>query len=273
MLKRKNKSGYVSESDNTENESSFTSKPRSIISITKQNSYKSGNFQTKTPSYRGHPRISFQQDPNFMKLIPRDIPVDKERLIDDNLAFKSQTSLIIEENSRLKSRLFELQNEQNNEISNNKVHKMKNKIRDLQSDLQKKEEDLLKLKKNLKSCKISEKQNEIDSYINEASKLAYLLERLFDQQNPLNYEEFDNETVSVGYELQALRKENIDLNQLLNQTTNELNIFRSKLVALDKKAKKQNSKTLLKKLRAELLELEKTVFENKNSYESIQKSF
>ena len=119
---------------------------------------------SKTPSYSSRIQIGAYPDPNFSKLLPKDLSFNKERLLEENSSFKAKASDICEENLRLKTKLCELMKEQDQD-STKMLTKMKKKIRDLQNEAISKDDELLELQQNVKSSKIHEYYNEIDSYI------------------------------------------------------------------------------------------------------------
>lgn len=251
MLRRFKKArNHSAKSESQEHNGSF------IAKLNKDNSFVTSSKGNSRPAST-RPLAAFHHDPNFSKLLPKEIKIDRERLFDENQTLKLKTSEFLDENVRLKSKLSLLLQYSNDTSA--KVPKLKSKIRDLQKNLLSKEGEIADLKKNIRSSKLSEKENEIDSYIDETCRLKYLLETLFEQRNSIETEEYENRAEDYRMEFQALKKENIELNQAIFQIGRGLDGLKARLGTFGKKKKKKNLKKVLKELESEAAALKNSV--------------
>ena len=212
---------------------------------------------SKTPSYSSRIQIGAYPDPNFSKLLPKDLSFNKERLLEENSSFKAKASDICEENLRLKTKLCELMKEQDQD-STKMLTKMKKKIRDLQNEAISKDDELLELQQNVKSSKIHEYYNEIDSYIKEACRLKFLIERIVSNETPMTLTDFHSTSSHLAVEVQSLKKENIHLTQSKFQAEHDLQSLESKLSKLEHKRSEEKLKKKMKKFSKILSEKQKS---------------
>ena len=267
MLRRQNRArNYSAHPETKENDISFNGKLKqnsSFITITKSNT---PSRQTRYPTSARNVAV-FQHDPNFSKILPKDISLDKERLVEENSALKLKASECMDENQILKSRLLQLLQEQNLE-SSEKVPKMKKKIRELQEKFSAKEAEVVGLKTNIRSSKLLERENEIMSYINEARRLKYLLEGLLEHPGSMNAEEYSQRNFEIGIEFQALKKENLELSQAIVQANHSLDSLNAKMSKFIKKTRKTNFKKILKELKSEYEYLQSTLTADTETFQN-----
>jgi hypothetical protein len=229
-----------------------------------------------------------EQDLTFLaRLKPRHIPQDKERLYEESLALKVKINNLNEDNLRLKTRINQLEREITKRddlisdlktaslvdrpgISNIKslhlVTNLKNSVRELRQDIKARDEEIATLRKNIKSTKLSEMEVEIQAYIDECTRLRHHLEEVMRQRDQPQSSPGFNGIEEKHYQqtllLNNLRKENQELSSALNQAHDELDGMKSRILELEKEAKKKrpkrktsdlgNFKTEIQKLKTQL---------------------
>ena len=206
---------------------------------------KAKNRQSKTPTSSSRVQIGLHPDPNFTKIMPKDICFDKERLLEENNSIRVKAIDMTQENTRLKTKMVELLALRDKE-SNKAIPRLKMKVREIQNLLIEKEEETEEMMQNIKSSKIYEKENEIESNIKEACRLKFLIEKILSEQINVDYLKFQENARNLAYEIQNLKKENVHLNIVREQTQNEYAALKEKL---DKLMNKKETEILQKKIR------------------------
>ncbi|OMJ78553.1 hypothetical protein SteCoe_21616 [Stentor coeruleus] len=246
MLNRPKSHRYSSKGEYSEFNTSFSSKTKQNNSFTIT---PKPTFKTQKPSTNpSRQRNISQYDSKNSKPLSRDPKIDFEKLAEDHWNYRFRLSVHQEENTKLKMHLEQLIQEQDLE-STQEIPKLKTKIRKLQSKLTYKEDQILKLKANIKSCKIKEQENDIESYIDEAKRLMFLLESVASDYSNINSSEYEGHKSHMAIELQSLRKENIQLSKSTTQTLHELDILKGKLKNLDKHKHKKGRKAKIIKFK------------------------
>lgn len=206
---------------------------------------KAKNRQSKTPTSSSRVQIGLHPDPNFTKIMPKDISFDRERLLEENSSIKVKAADVTQENLRLKTRMVELLELRDRE-SNKKIPRLKMKVREIQNLLIEKDEEMEEMMENIKSSKVYEKENEIESNVKEACRLKFLIEKILCEQINVDYLKFQENARNLAYEIQNLKKENVHLNIAREQTQNEYVTLTEKL---DKLMNKKETEILQKKIR------------------------
>lgn len=228
--------------------------------------HKSVPRSLKTPSYSSRTAIRFKHHPSFSKNLPSGY--DKEKLMQDHLAHKNKSFECAQENLKLKLKLNSLSNligEPSDEIL-----RLKAKVKRLQTELEAKSDQALDLKNGIKSCKIPKRENEIESYINEACRLCYLLERVLCYDNSNNSRSLEAPSL-VGVEIQSLLNENVQLSQATSQAMHELSSLKSKLSSLENKKKQEKLKKKIAGLKKQSEALKKTIIDEQNTFDVAEK--
>ncbi|CAG9327191.1 unnamed protein product [Blepharisma stoltei] len=242
----------------------------------------SAHKQAQVSRLRG--KTKRDSDVTFLaRLRPRGIPMDKERLYEDNMALKLKMNMINEEMVKLRTKLNQYEREiikrddlieelrnpaekipGQNIKQTHLVANLKQSIKELRMDLQAKDEEINKLKKNIKSTRSSEMEIEIQAYIDECTRLRHHLEEVMRQRDsPRSSQGFANaEDRNYQQEVQMnnLHNENQQLTKVLAEVQEEASRWKEKALeneknkknAAPKKGEANNLKNEIQKLKAQL---------------------
>ncbi|CAG9327996.1 unnamed protein product [Blepharisma stoltei] len=213
------------------------------------------------------------------RLRPKNIPMDKERLYDENMALKMKINSLSEDIVILKTKLNQSEREiikkegffgdtknrgdkfsAQNLKSVHLITSLKQTIKELRLQLQAKDEDIMLLRKNLKSTKQSELEVEIQAYIDECTRLRHHLEEVMQQRdagNSQGFGNFEEQNYQQLAMINNLKKENAELTNNLNQTKEEALRWREKATELERNKKKRptSKKTEINNLKTEIQHL------------------
>lgn len=183
------------------------------------------------------------------KLKPRNIPMDKERLYEENMALKLQLNISNEEITKFKTKISQLEKQaEKNEVymedaknvdkytpSNLKhihlVTNLRNNVKELRKEIQKKDNEILALRKSLKQTKTGEYEIEMQAYIDECTRLRHHLEEVIRERDTGNSED-------QSYMVTNLKQENQDLNQLMVKIKSEALQWKERAEKLGKQKRK-----------------------------------
>lgn len=197
--------------------------------------------------------------------------INRERLYEDNLTLKMKSNLLQEENTKLRTKINQIEKNLNKkedpDVSlfrvGSKTHlipNLKQTIKDLKDQIKIKEEEIAILRKNPKSTKLSEVEIEMQTYIDECTRLRHHLEEIMIQkQISFTSLEYEEKLFRQNMDINSLREENIQYSQDLNRAREEIVMVKDKIMVLEnpmkKKKKTSRKKQELQKLKNEILEI------------------
>lgn len=222
-------------------------------------------------------KVAFKPQPDaylLSRLKPTYIHMDKERLYEDNMALKLALNAFQSENIRIRTKITQLEREIAKkddlieEISANEktpghkyihlVNNLKQAIKETKLDLKAKEEEITKLKRNIKSSRISELEVEIQTYVDECTRLTKIAEDLMNKKG--DYQTYNNEDTKYYIDtINTLKKDKQDILNNLSKVQDELEKYKLQINSTEKNKKKngaqlqnQAMKTEIQKLRAQI---------------------
>lgn len=139
-----------------------------------------------------------QPDANYLlKTRPKNISIDKERLYEENILYKHMLNNLTEENMKLKTRLSQIEKENQERMLFNSISVVKSKpqthlienlkstVKELKSDLKMQTVNFEELKRSVRVTKMNEVSEVLKQYENECMRLKRLLEDILqDKNNP-----------------------------------------------------------------------------------------
>jgi hypothetical protein len=169
--------------------------------------------------------------------------MDKERLYEDNMALKLALNAFQAENTKIRTKVTQLEREISKkddlieELSAHEktpghkyihlVASLKQTIKESKIELKNKEDEILKLKRNIRSSKLAELEVEIQTYIDECTRLTHNIEDLMRRQG--DYYGYNNDEARYSADvIIKLKKEKQDLLYALNNAQDEVAKFREK---------------------------------------------
>lgn len=175
----------------------------------------------------------------LVRLKPRQIPMDKERLYEENMSLKFKNNTMKDDMVKLRTKINQLDREvaRKDELLGefkgargptgavNKlriVTGLKGNIRDLRAELQARDSEISKLRKNIKNSRNEELAVELKTYSEECTRLTHHLQEVMrdkdsDQRSTNLEEKHYQQTVAT----KNLRKENEELTKLLDAAREE----------------------------------------------------
>lgn len=213
------------------------------------------------------------------RIRPRNSGADKEKLYEENLELKQKNNVLNEENTKLKTKLYQVEKEltkkeeadEENPIfrhPNHLIVNLKNIIKDLKTQVSEKTTEVDLLKKNLKSSKINEMEIEMKAYIDEDIRLRHHLEEILkfrDTELSLPDHVLEN-NIRQSMISEALQKQNQELQLKIIKLEEEKEIFQAKIAELDKRKKRTRKKTDTSNNKTDILKLQ-------IDHDSISKNF
>lgn len=220
--------------------------------------------------------IKPQQDAYLLtRLKPTYISIDKERLYEDNMALKLALNGLQVENTKIKTRLTQLEKELARkddiieELSVGEkspghkyahlVNNLKQAIKEGKIEMKAKDEEIYSLRRNIKSTKVKEMEIQIQELEGECRRLGHNLDEALNRHSNFgSVNEYDKKFNSDL--VLSLKKENSELKANFSRVQEELRRFQQERVVDNEKVKKgavnsqQNSnlKLEIQKLRAQL---------------------
>ncbi|OMJ92961.1 hypothetical protein SteCoe_4182 [Stentor coeruleus] len=208
--------------------------------------------------------------------------INRERLYEDNLSLKMKSNLLQEENTKLRTKINQIEKNLNKKEDpdtslfriGSKTHlipNLKQTIKDLKDTIKTKEEEIIILRKNPKSTKLSEVEIEMQTYIDECTRLRHHLEEIMIQkQISFTSLEYEEKLFRQNMDINSLREENIQYSQDLNRAREEIVMVKDKIMMLEnplkKKKKTSRKKQELQKLKNEILEIKDKIDSSKVVY-------
>lgn len=239
----------------------------------------SGQF----PSFRPVTGKSSNDLNNFFKNNLKPSNADRERLYEENLSLKIKSNFLQEENTKLKTKINQIENDLNRkeEQSENALVKMASRthlvpnlklsIKDLKDQIKSKEDEISKLRKNVKNTKMVEIDVEIQSYIDECTRLRHHLEEVMTQKK-ITYEslEYEERLYRQNIDINNLRQENQEYSYNLERAREEMIFVKEKISMLEhpnqKKKSNKATKQEISRLRTEILEMKEKLETNKEDF-------
>ena len=277
-----------------------------------QSAKASENQNSRNPKRKSHRPISAKKgnmamrsrlvsrkeaDKTFLaRLKPRHIPMDKERLYEENMALKVQNHNLHDEMLKVRTRANQLERElfKRDEVieelrvtgdkfpsSNLKrmhlVGNLKQSVKELRSELKSRDEEIARLRKNIKSTKTSEMEVEIQAYIDECTRLRHHLEEVMRQreatQSSQGFTGLEEKHYQQTLLVNNLRKENQELSQALTEAREESSRWRERASELEKKKKPISKKGENNHLKAEIQKLKTQLDNSHKENSSVQQDF
>ena len=241
-------------------------------------------FTTNQPtSYRPNTGKSVSDMNALFRNLPRSPNINRERLYEENLSLKIKANILQEENLKLKTKINQIEKNLNKreDASETILYKiasrthlipnLKISIKDLKDSIKAKEEEIEKLKKNIKSTKMVEIDVEIQSYIDECTRLRHHLEEVMAQKK-ISYSslEFEEKLYRQNMDINLLRQENQDYSLNLEKAREEMIFVKEKISLLENPIKKHkkssNKKSEIARLTAEINEMKEKLEKDKELF-------
>jgi Ca2+-binding EF-hand superfamily protein len=218
-------------------------------------------------------QLQREPDSNLLaKLKPRSVQVDKERLFEENLSLKMLNNHLQQENTRLKTKLNQLDRElgrrddftddtRTEARGGQKSHlvaNLKQNVKELRQELTLKEEEMAVLRQNLKSTKLGELEVEIQVYVDECTRLRHHLEEMLRQreETPVQYGVAEDKTYQQSLQTSNLQVEALTDGLRAAQADAERWKLKAQELEKSKRAKKsgevQGLRSELQKLRVQM---------------------
>jgi Ca2+-binding EF-hand superfamily protein len=262
--------------------------------IQRPSSARVSNFQSRgnLNNFQGFGRFpsraAMDQDPVNKNPTKFSAP-QREKLYEENLSLKMNCNLLEQENLKLKTKISQIERNllKKDESHENPALKVSSKthlllnlkicIRTLKEKIKSKEDEIEKLKKNTKSTKMVEVDVEMQTYVDECTRLKHHLEEIIVQKKiPASVLEFEEKIYRQNSDIDMLRKENQDYSDALSKAREEIICIKDKILVLENPAKKNNNKRKkiqeINQLKDEIQQYTEKIEEDKKAFLTREKN-
>ena len=215
---------------------------------------------SKSGSLHKMKRPLYPDATTLSRLKPRKIAIDKERLYEETLALKMEANFFKEENTRLRTKMLQMEREidrkdgfledlkstskersfSSSYQSSHLIASLKTNIKELRQELRAKEEESLKAKRDIRASRMSELEVELQAYIDECTRLRHHLEEVMDRM--ANHTPAD--LSGVEELVQKIAEEKKQIETELVTTQQELTASQLRISSLEKDLKSSQTREI-----------------------------
>ncbi|CAG9331210.1 unnamed protein product [Blepharisma stoltei] len=197
-----------------------------------------------------------EEDNLITRLRSRNVPVEKEKLYEENMILKVRLNTSNEDIVRLKTKLNHLERElakKDESIQEIKkqsdypspemkqsfiIVKLKNTNKELKNEILKKEQEISIIRRNVKATKVEELEVEIKAYIDECTRLKHNLEEALAERDQPKL--LDENYYQQAFIIENLTKENQELKSVVEKNKEAISKLKGKIEDVEKENPKEH---------------------------------